>query len=108
MDIHFRGITAFSCPIECSDGARLFLNYSVDAGTVPFSVALQDEDRTGTLDGYTHEECVPLAGDDLRAPIVWKHRETLPTGRRFTIEIRTGPETRFYAAYLCRAQERGP
>jgi len=107
MDIHFRGITAFSCPIECTADAKLFLNLTVSTQTAPVTVALHDEDRTGTLVGYSHEECVPRAGDDLRAPIAWKHRETLPTDRRFTIEIRTGPETKFYAAYVCRAQERG-
>ena len=102
MDIHFDGITAFSCPIECTGNARLLLNYAVTEGTKPVTVALRDEDRMQALPGYTHDACVPLAGDELRQAVAWRDRGALPRDRRFTIELRSGPETKFFAAYVVR------
>jgi len=101
MDIHPDDIMMWSCPIECDGTAGLYLNFiSPDDDTKPTTVQLYDGDRLEALPGYSHEECKPLSGDELRLGVAWEQGRTLPTGRRFTIQLRAGKKSRIYAMYI--------
>ena len=70
----------FLCP-----GGRLLLNF---AGRGDVRVSIKRPGYGGEIEGYTTEECVPLKGDDLARPVVWKNRASLDALKGKYIRLR--------------------
>jgi len=58
---------------------QLRVNYRAPAGRLRAEVLDADGQ---VLPGYAGEDCLPLTGDRVEAPVVWRERRTLPAGNR--------------------------
>lgn len=71
-------------PFEARGGE---LHVNADASKGEISVAVLDAEAK-PLDGYTHDDCVPVATDSLDAPACWKKSPKLPSGGMLCLEFR--------------------
>lgn len=71
-------------PFEC-DGGELHANADASKGSI--SAAILDGDSR-PLEGYSHDDCVPLTSDSIRHGIRWKKHMALPCGRHISIQLR--------------------
>ena len=61
-------------PLRTS-GGPLAVNYIARDGLLQVEIL---DDNGADLDGYGREDCLPLPGDSVGQPVLWKSRNTLP------------------------------